>query len=105
MTGQKFSEGKLPLYTVIAEQFPLAFKEVAKCSKAGNQKYKLDTDWQNFKRVPNAVHQYRNAALRHMLEEGKVEDMEEFGGMTHKAATIWNLLAALQIELEQENNK
>lgn len=103
--GQKFSEGKLACYTVLFEQFPLAIKEVIKCSQAGHNKYPEDKDWSNFRRVENPVFQYRNAAIRHLFEKGINKDMLEYGEVLHEAQVIWNLLAALQIELENKNNK
>ena len=49
MEGIKNDKGKLPYYTVLFKQFPLAIKEVIKCSSAGHNKYKeTDLDWQNF---------------------------------------------------------
>jgi hypothetical protein len=100
MDGQKFDNDKLPYYTVLFKQFPLAFKEVVKCSLAGHNKYPLDTDWMNFKRVSNAENRYLNASLRHMSESGINEDMKEYGEVLHEAQVIWNLCAALQIKLE-----
>ncbi len=105
MTGQKFSEGKLPLYTFIFDQFPLALQEVCKCSQAGNKKYNLDVDWQNFKRVENPHFQYKNAAMRHLMEKGVNQDMLEYGNILHSAQAIWNLLADLEIHLEQSSKK
>lgn len=103
--GQKFSKDKLPLYTVIFEQFPLAIKEIAKCSLAGHKKYPEDTDWSNFRRVKNAVSEYRNAAIRHIMEKGINKDMEEYHPVLHEAQAIWNLLAALEIELESKERQ
>lgn len=100
MKGQKFSDDKLPLYTVIFKQFPLALQEVAKCSQAGHKKYPNDTDWMNFKRVGDAENQYLNAAIRHLMEEGINQDMLEYGEILHEAQCIWNLLCSLQIKLE-----
>lgn len=100
MKGQKFSNDKLPLYTVIFKQFPLALQEVAKCSQAGHKKYPNDVDWMNFKRVEDAENQYLNAAIRHLMEEGINEDMLEYGEITHISQVLWNFLAHLQIKLE-----
>lgn len=100
--GQKFSEGKLAFYTVMFEQFPNALKEVVKCSQAGHSKYPSDVDWKNFKRVGNPIFQYRNAAIRHLFEKGINQDMLEYGNILHEAQAIWNLLAALEIELQQK---
>lgn len=44
MIGQKFSQDKLPIHTVVFEQFPNAIKEVVKCSLAGHKKYPNDVD-------------------------------------------------------------
>jgi hypothetical protein len=100
MKGQKFSEGKLPLYTVMFKQFPLALQEVAKCSQAGHLKYPNDIDWMNFKRVEDAENQYLNAAIRHLMEDGINKDMKEYGKITHISQVAWNILAHLQIKLE-----
>ena len=103
LLGQKYSKDKLPIYTVIFKQFPNAIREVVKCSQAGHNKYiETDTYWDNFKHVPDPINQYRNAALRHMGEEGINEDMKEYGKCTHEGQTIWNLLAALEIELSHK---
>ena len=100
--GIKKDEGKLPYYIVLFQQFPLALKEVIKCSNSGHNKYKeTDLDWQNFSRVDNAEIRYKDAMLRHMSEEGQVEDMIEFGEMTHEGAVVWNALADLEIKLRK----
>ena len=102
LKGIKNDKGKLPYYTVLFKQFPLAIKEVIKCSSAGLIKYKeTDLDWQNFSRLPDSDIRYKNAALRHLTEEGKVEDMSEYGEMTHEGAVVWNLLADLEIKLRK----
>ena len=103
MSGVKNDNNKLPYYTVLFKQFPLAIKEVVKCSKAGHEKYKeTDTDWQNFARLENAEIRYKEAMIRHMTEEGLVEDMADFGEMTHEGAVIWNALADLETKLRKE---
>lgn len=98
--GKKNDNGKLPYHIVLFQQFPLALREVIKCSSAGHEKYKeTDTDWQNFSRLDNANSRYKNASLRHMTETGIVDDMKQYGEMTHEGAVIWNLLADLEIKL------
>ena len=103
MNGVKKDEGKLPYYIVLFQQFPLALKEVIKCSNSGHNKYKeTDLDWQNFSRLENAEIRYKDAALRHLTETGIVEDMIPYGEMTHEGAVIWNFLADLEIKLRND---
>ena len=84
--GYKETDGKLPIYTVIVEQFSHALEEVAKLSVIGHEKYKEhDKDWQNFARVPDGLNHYKNAAMRHALKG-------EFN------AVAWNALAYLELE-------
>ena len=86
--GHKETEGKLPMYTVIVEQFALALEEIAKLSVIGHEseKYKEhDEDWQNFARVPDGLNHYKNAAMRHALK-GEIN------------AVAWNALAYLELE-------
>lgn len=106
MSGIKNDSGKLPYYIVLFKQFPLALQEVMKCSAAGNRKYsETDQDWQNFSRVPQSDTRYKNAMLRHMTESGQVEDMVEYGPITHEGAVVWNALADLEIKLRELKNK
>lgn len=102
-SGVKHDSDKLPYFTVLFKQFPNALREVVKCSAAGHEKYKAtDLDWQNFSRVDRAETRYKDAMLRHMTEEGVVEDMSAYGEVTHEAAVVWNALADLEIKLRNE---
>ena len=84
--GHKEIEGKLPMHTVIAEQFSLGLEEVAKLSVIGHEKYiEHDQDWQNFARVPDGLNHYKNAAMRHALK-GEIN------------AVAWNALAYLELK-------
>ena len=103
MEGVKRDNGKLPYYTVLFKQFPLALRAVIECSVAGHNKYhETDKDWQNFSRLENADTRYKDASLRHMAETGIIEDMIEYGEMTHEAAVVWNLLADLEVKLRND---
>lgn len=102
-SGVKHDSDKLPYFTVLFKQFPNALREVVKCSAAGHEKYKeTDLDWQNFSRVDRAETRYKDAMLRHMTEEGVVEDMLSYGEVTHEAAVVWNALADLEIKLRNK---
>lgn len=96
--GAKYSNDK-PTMGIMLRQFPLALHGVAERSLYGHNKYKeFDHDWMNFKRAPDAINQYLNAAVRHLAEIGDEEDSLE-----HLKAAAWNILATLQITLEQNN--
>lgn len=96
MTGIKHSQGKLPYFTVLIEQFPLAIKEVVKRAEFGHQKYiETDADYKNWQRIENAEQQYKNAAMRHLFQDGEENEDE----IQHLAAAAWSLLAVLQLKL------
>jgi hypothetical protein len=87
---------KLPMYTVIIKQFPLALQQIANRSIYGHKKYELyDHDWMNFKRVPDAVNEYQEATIRHLMNIGPETPYE------HLIAAAWNLLAIIQIKEEE----
>ena len=93
--GHKETEGNLPMYTVIVEQFSHALEEVAKLSVIGHEspQYKEhDQDWQNFARVPDGLNHYKNAAMRHALK-GEIN------------AVAWNALAYLELKRRAKLNE
>lgn len=55
-----------------------------------------------FQDFPDSDSRYKNAAIRHLTEEGEVEDMKDYGGMTHEGAVMANLLADLEIKLRKK---
>ena len=97
MDGVKHNEGKLPIYTVLKEQFPDAFLKVVERSLLGHEKYEKGNDWSNFRRLPNAYNEFSNALGRHLLEEGEDSQLD------HHIAVAWNALARLQLFIENEN--
>lgn len=104
--GQKNDQGKLPYHTVLFKQFPRAIRELVRCSNAGHLKYhETDRDWLNFTRLENTETRYKNAGLRHMTESGEVPDMEEFGGMSHEGAVLWNFMADLEVQLRNNEQQ
>lgn len=96
--GKKYSDNKAPIAQLF-KQFPLSFEALAMRSKFGHEKYlEYDKDWKNWSRIPNGIEQYENAAARHQLNIG--EDESPF---QHKVAQIWNLIAALELTIENNN--
>lgn len=98
-TGQKFDEGKLPIGRVL-QQFPRAIKALAMCSLYGNKKYKLDTDWQNFRRVENPYDRYNDAEGRHKLEHNEGQVLDPESGLPHEFHALWNDMAKIECKLE-----
>lgn len=97
--GAKYNGGKAPMGNLL-KQFPLALEGVAERSAFGHNKYKeFDADWMNFKRVDNAKEEFINSAVRHLAEIGEENSIE------HLKAAAWNILATLQIRLEEESKK
>ena len=102
MEGFKDSKGKLPLHTVFTKQFPKALIEIAKRSEYGHQKYiEHDEDYMNFKRVPNAIQEYRESRMRHNMCLG--EDSETY--LDHLIAATWCGLAEIELILDEAEFK
>ncbi len=102
LEGKKSDDGKLPIATMMLEQFPLAIQAVAGRSLFGHIKYAHnDQDWTNWKNVPDATRRYKDAILRHMMELGEEGETSS----EHAAAVAWNALAVLQMKLENENEE
>lgn len=94
----KFDENKLPYYTVLCTQFPLALKEVVNRSLKGHIKYEKGDDWENWYRLgeERGVQSYQNALMRHFFKDG--EDSE----LQHDVAVAWNALAILEFKLRKD---
>lgn len=100
--GQKFNESKLPMDVVLFRQFPKAIQAVAKCSLNGHNKYKeTDQDWLNFKRVEGGSQTYADAALRHSFDKGSFND----SGLPHIFHKLWNVMAEVELYIEENNIK
>jgi len=103
--GNKNDAGKPPV-TQLLRQFPSAIKYVSKCSEYGHKEYgekENEELWDNWRYVEEAKFRYKQAAGRHFLEEnGK---FDEGSGLYHIAHCIWNLLAELQFQLEEDFQK
>lgn len=97
MTALKFDNDKLPYYTVLCTQFPLAIKEVVARSKHGHDKYEKGDDWNNWFRLgeERGVESYQNALMRHFFKDGEDSELE------HDIAVAWNALAILEFKLRK----
>lgn len=92
--GAKLDAGKNRLGLVIYG-FPRALKAVGEIATFGAKKY-TDGGWAY---VPKGFDRYTDAMLRHLLEEGCGELIDEDTGLTHAAAVAWNALARLELLL------
>ncbi len=85
----------IPLVTGLLDYFPAALAEVAKVSKAGNDKHNPGEPlhWARDKSMDQA-----DCIGRHLLERGGFDPET---GQRHTAQMAWRALALLQLELEE----
>ncbi len=94
--GAKLDAGKLQPWLCIAG-FSRALAAVAKVTTVGAVKY-TPNGWMS---VSNGPERYMEGFARHMLKLGAGETLDTDTGCLHKAQMIWNLLAALELELRE----
>jgi hypothetical protein len=86
----------VPLARGVLDYFPAALAEVARVSKAGNDKHNPGQDMHHARGKST---DHADCLLRHLVDRGKV-DVET--GQRHSAEVAWRALALLQQELEDE---
>lgn len=86
----------VPLVTGVLDYFPAALAEVAKVSKAGNDKH---NPGQPLHHSRGKSTDHADSLLRHLVDRGTVDADT---GMRHSAEVAWRALALLQQELEDE---
>ena len=84
-----------PVFSGVLRYFPDALKEVAKCSKAGQDQHNPDKPlaWDRSKSGDEL-----DALTRHLIDHG-VNPVDD-DGVLHLAKVAWRSLAALQKHLE-----
>lgn len=84
----------IPLARGVLDYFPAALAEVAKLSKAGNDKHNPGEPlhWARGKSMDHA-----DCIMRHLAERGKIDT----DGLSHTVKVAWRALALLQEECEQ----
>ena len=84
-----------PVFSGVLKYFPDALKEVAKCSKAGNDQHNPDKPlfWDRSKSGDEL-----DALTRHLIDHSV--DPVDTDGVLHLAKVAWRSLAALQKHLE-----
>lgn len=101
--GVKYNQDKLPIDTVLTKQFPNAVEALVKCSLYGHKKYeKFDKDWLNFKKVEGGSQTYADAAARHNQNKSK---KDEESGLPHIFHKLWNVMAEVELWIEENDKK
>jgi hypothetical protein len=86
----------VPLAMGVLDYFPAALVEVARVSKAGNDKH---NPGQPLHHARGKSTDHADSLLRHLVDRGKVDHET---GQRHSAEVAWRALALLQQELEDE---
>ncbi|HEU4440155.1 MAG TPA: dATP/dGTP diphosphohydrolase domain-containing protein [Methylomirabilota bacterium] len=84
----------IPMCTGVLDYFPDALAEVAKVSKAGNDKH---NPGQPLHHERSKSSDHADSLLRHLADRGGIDPDT---GMRHSAQVAWRALALLQEELE-----
>lgn len=84
----------IPMTTGVLDYFPAAIAEVAKVSKAGNEKH---NPGQEMHHARGKSTDHADSILRHLAERGGIDADT---GVRHSAELAWRALALLQQELE-----
>lgn len=84
----------IPMTTGVLDYFPAAIAEVAKVSKAGNEKH---NPGQPLHHSRGKSTDHADSILRHLAERGGIDADT---GVRHTAELAWRALALLQEELE-----
>ena len=82
-----------PVFSGFIEYFPAAVAEVARLSKAGNDKHNPGEPLHHARGKSN---DHADCLLRHLMEAGKPDD----DGFSHTVKVAWRAMAMLQEELE-----
>lgn len=100
--GVKADNGK-PELRLLFKQFSKALESVVRCSEFGHKKYAdTDHDYLNMYRVENAEERYTDAALRHLSEHIQGNEIDNDSNLFHLQHSAWNILALLEIKLNQK---
>ena len=87
-----------PVFSGVLKYFPDAIREVARCSKVGNDQHNPDKElfWDRSKSGDEL-----DALARHLLEAGTMDT----DGIRHSTKVAWRSLANLQKEIEREREE
>lgn len=85
-----------PIFSGVLNYFPDAIREVAICSRIGNEQHNAGKPlhWDRSKSGDEL-----DALTRHLMEAGTIDT----DGVRHSAKVAWRALANLQKEIEKDN--
>lgn len=95
--GAKLDAGKLRAGLVLGD-FAQALQAVCQVGTFGAAKY-TDSGWVA---VPDGLHRYTDAMLRHYLAEAAGESRDQQSALLHSAHLAWNALARLELQLRAD---
>ena len=95
---KKEDRKSIPIYSGVLKYFPLALKEVAKVSLAGNNQHHKGEPlhWDRTKSTDEL-----DALTRHLIDHAS-GNLYDTDGQRHLAKCAWRCLARLQKDLEEE---
>lgn len=96
----KYDGGKPCPFRGCVEYFPRAIYEVARVSTFGATKYA----WKGWEGVDDGIARYSDAMVRHLLAEGRGEDVDPDSGLLHAAHMAWGAMARLELLLREKEN-
>lgn len=99
--GAKLDADKVPLRKGCLDQFPMALEAIALVSAFGAEKY----TWGGWLTVSNGIERYLDAAARHAQVRALGHTYDEFSRLRHLAHEAWNILAALELEIREQNKQ
>lgn len=98
--GRKYDGGK-PLVGTMLQVFPRAFMGIGAVILKGKEKY---PDPENWKKVEDGEHRYRDALMRHLIKHCTGEEIDKESGKPHLVHVAWNALAILELYLMENTN-
>lgn len=87
----------IPMATGLLDYFPAALMEVARLSKAGNDKHNPGEPLHHSRGKSN---DHADTIVRHLVDRGTIDPED---GIRHSVKVAWRALALLQEELERED--
>jgi hypothetical protein len=91
----KYDANKPAIFRGVIDYFPRAVESIGKVSTRGAAKYA----WKGWESVPDGFNRYSDALMRHLVAEGKGEEVDEDTQLYHAEQVAWNAMARLELFL------